>query len=392
MTVKPIKICALSLRAYQYFNPAIDTKGGGAELQLYYFTTELAKDNNFAVYFIVSDFGQPEGEVREGVTLMKLKAPTGLKFLRVANYFFRFWRLISNIDADVYVQRAVGVETLVVGLFCKITGKKFIYMVAHDEDVINRKPSWMQQGVRKWLEWRLFSIGLKSADLVLTQNQRQAENLRRYYGKVSITRRAAQRIPQELDSSQKENFVLFVARCEKFKRPEVMIGLARNMADVQFTMVCPVSSDPDFFKVISEAASRMQNIRFLSSLASDAYDEYFLKAKVHLNTSRVEGFPNTYIQALKYKTPVVSLNVNPDHILTSNDIGRCADNDVVKLEQHLREVLARDEVWKRLSENAYRYVKSNHDIQRIINDDKKCIYSIVNSKQPTMHTMKIVLG
>jgi hypothetical protein len=67
---RPIKVCFISPYNYPLFNPSINTKFGGFEVQIYNITRELAKSSEFAVSVIVADHGQPEREIREGVEII----------------------------------------------------------------------------------------------------------------------------------------------------------------------------------------------------------------------------------------------------------------------------------------------------------------------------------
>ena len=71
MTNKSISVCFTIYRAYPIFNSDVKAVFGGGEVDLYLLATELAKDERFKVSFVVGDYGQPETEVIEGVTLYK---------------------------------------------------------------------------------------------------------------------------------------------------------------------------------------------------------------------------------------------------------------------------------------------------------------------------------
>ena len=67
----PIRICFIAPKAYSLFNPDVKELLGGAEVDLYFLATELAKDENFAVSFITADYGQEKTETIEGVRIIK---------------------------------------------------------------------------------------------------------------------------------------------------------------------------------------------------------------------------------------------------------------------------------------------------------------------------------
>jgi glycosyltransferase involved in cell wall biosynthesis len=65
----------------------------------------------------------------------------------------------------------------------------------------------------------------------------------------------------------------------------------------------------------------MPNLKFYGFIPFHKIDEYFRKASIFVNTSRIEGFPNTFIQAWAHRVPVVSLTVDPDGIIQNEKLG-----------------------------------------------------------------------
>lgn len=374
--MKPVRVCLVSLFAYPLFNPKVRAEFGGAELQLYYLATELMKDPRFEVFFVTGDFGQPDHEEREGVELYKLVRPsTGIKYVKTIHEYIRLWRLLKKIDADVYVQRAAGLITGLIALFCRSQGKKFIYMTAHDADVMALKPSWMPRGTVGNIMWRMFREGLKAAEVVIIQHHVQEENLQRLYGKVGHIRPSAHRMPENPDSSDKES-ILWVARCEVWKQPEIFLALAESFPERRLVMVCPVSNDEQYFQSVKSKAAEVPNLRFVDYVPFHEIEDYFAKAKIFVNTSKEEGFPNTFIQALKHGTPVLSLTADPDGMLGKYGVGICAGGDIHRLKRGLTELLRDGGLWQKMSGNAGGYVRRNHDIEKIIEEDKKMILDL----------------
>ncbi len=370
--MRPVRICFISLHAYHLFNGACRTVFGGAEVQLYYLATKLAEDPAFDVNFVVGDFGQPDIEMRDGVRLFKYPGRAGgIRFIRGIGATARLMRLLSGIDADIYVQRAAGPITGVLALFCKCARKKFVYMIAHDVDV-KKEP---QYG-KGWLWWAIFRAGLRHADLVVSQHRGQKERLEEGYHRTSVVRRSAHAIPEDVPVLEK-NRVLWVARCEKWKRPEAFIGLAEQFPAVRFVMICPESSDKNYFDMIRARACFLPNMEFVGYVPFREVDDYFLDARVFVNTSGMEGFPNTFIQAAKNKAVILSLEVDPGGILGRDGMGICAKGDIHRLRDCLKELLASDGLCREISGKAYRYVEENHDINRIIEEDKRMLFDLV---------------
>jgi glycosyltransferase involved in cell wall biosynthesis len=319
---------------------------------------------------VTSDFGQPERQVVEGVILYKFMSPLrGIRYFRTLHEYLRLWKLMKAIDADIYIQRAAGMITGMVSLFCQLNGKKFIYMAAHDNDVMrDKRPSWMPGGLIGALIWLSYKYGLRSASATIVQHQQQRNDLWKYYRKKAIIRPSAHRMPNEHGFPDKY-IILWVARCEEWKQPELFLKLASAFTEEEFCMVCPKSLDKDYFDRLKAAATK--NITFIDYVPFEKIDEYFLKAKIFVNTSKVEGFPNTFIQAAKSKTPILSFNVDPDDILGKYRIGKCAKGDYQLLVKSLDMLLHDEVVLRAMSDNAYAFAKEKYDIKKIIEDDKR---------------------
>lgn len=345
---------------------------GGAEIQLYYLATELARDPRFDLYFVVGDFGQPEAEIKNGVKiykcfpLMQGNHRSGLlyAFLKPGRVL-KFLRILKRIDADIYVQRASGRITGMMALFCRVFHKKFVYMTAHDADV--QPEDTLRKGAASWM---IFRRGLRSADLIICQHESQAKAIRAHYGKESVVRPSAHVIGPAPDVAAKDE-VLWVARCDDWKQPELFIEMARRFPQRKFVMVCPEANDTRYFATVRDAAAAVPNISFVDYVPFGRIDGLFARAKCFINTSRSEGFPNTFIQAAKSMAVILSLNIDPDDILERRKMGVCAKGDMGALVDSLERLLGDDKLWTTMARNAYRYVKENHDLAAIIARDKK---------------------
>ena len=105
-------------------------------------------------------------------------------------------------------------------------------------------------------------------------------------------------------------------------------------------------------------------------------DTYFQRAKVLVNTSDSEGFPNTFIQACKAGAAILSFNVNPDGFLDTCKCGLCCNGDAARLTYNLGFILENNR-YIELGLNARKYVEQNHDITRIAAEYKAVFYQLL---------------
>ncbi len=78
-----------------------------------------------------------------------------------------------------------------------------------------------------------------------------------------------------------------------------------------------------YFDDVAAAAARLPNVTMLGPVRYADTGALFDRAKVFLNTSSIEGFPNTFLQAWIRGVPVVSF-FDPDGLVKRLQLGRIA--------------------------------------------------------------------
>jgi glycosyltransferase involved in cell wall biosynthesis len=363
-----IRVCFISPKAYPLFNPDVKGVFGGAEVDLYFLATELAKDKDFAVSCLTADYGQQETETIEGVRIIKtlnFKENPLVGAVKV-------WKGLRKADAQIYFQKAASWGTFLVALFCKFHKRIFFYRTASEQECdgtyIKQHPVF-----GKMCLW-----ALKTAAHVFVQNKIDGQNLLRTTGISSTVIPNGHRLV-ELRQCQRDT-ILWVGRSAEIKGPTLFTYLAEKVPNQKFTMICQRATGDDKYDQLLARASQVENLEFIQHVDFNAIDTYFQQAKIFVNTSKIEGFPNTFIQACQYATPILSLNVDPDGFLVQYNCGICCNGSMECLVDSLRFMLAENRFIE-FGKNARRYAEQNHNIKQIAGEYKRLFAGLLRPEK-----------
>lgn len=361
--MKNLSICFVNANARPLF---IEEKGtiryGGAEVQIFQLVNYLASLPNYTLNLITA--GPKPFAIRkvDGVNVY-----TALSTVRRWGIFskmvaaIRLCVALYTINADVYVQRALGVETGLVRVYCKLRRKKFVYMIAHEWDVSGQ---FLKEN---GLIGRIAFSGLRHADLRIAQNVEQQELLRKQYDLNAVVFPSVHTMPADILPEDQREYILWVGRAEQWKQPQLFLEVVKRMPTEDFLMIMPEGNYPELYTQILEEAKQLSNLRLITAVPFEKIDTYFELAKVFVNTSTAEGFPNTYIQATKYGTPIVSIHVDPDRIIERYALGVATHDDTIAvLETAIQHVISPDH-FPSYSKQSAEYAKEFHDIAKFGN-------------------------
>jgi glycosyltransferase involved in cell wall biosynthesis len=348
-----LRVCFISPKAYPIFNPAVETVFGGAEVDLYLLATELAKDPAYQVSFIVADYGQPDGEVRDGVRLLKTLTFRENAFAGA----IKIWRGMQRADADIYMHEAASMGTALAAAFCRRHRRAFVYRTASSRETDGAYFSSHR------ISGFFVRRGFCAADVVIVQNDRDGDSLRRTVGIAPIVIRNACRLPAV--SQTAKDSILWAGRSLPVKRPDMFLDLAKAFPQQRFVMICQEGTgDADYPRLVRQAEA-IDNLTFLRRVPYHEIDRYFERAAVFVNTSESEGFPNAFIQAAAAGAAILSYAVNPDDFLTRYRCGLSCSANFDTLTQQLASLLDHER-YRELGQNARHYAEQTHDINRII--------------------------
>jgi glycosyltransferase involved in cell wall biosynthesis len=364
---RPIRVCFVMLGSYPLFNPDCTKNFGGAEVECFLLAVELAKDQRYEVSFIVGDYGQPEEEIRQGVRILKSvnTQKSGMFWI------MPLWRALQKANADIYFRQMCSLVTGLTVLFCQIKKKKMVYRTADTKECDG---TYVKES---WFRGRAYLWALRRAQGIFCQHIRGQEYLSRMTGQNPLVIGNAHHLPR-LEPGERQG-VLWVGRSEPVKRPDLFLRLAQEMPHLHFTMICQEATGDKNYHALVEQAERIKNLQFIKRVPLHEIDTYFARACVFANTSDTEGFPNTFIQACKCATPLLSLNVNPDDFITRYQCGLFANGDWEAFKQQLAHLM-NPEAAAPLGSKGRKYVEEKHDLLKIIEQYKSMFRDLAKNR------------
>jgi glycosyltransferase involved in cell wall biosynthesis len=357
-----VKVCIVGLKCYDQIagNPVLRYLGG-IETQLPLLAKGLQREG-YEVSLITYDHGQPDGEVFEGVKVLKAYSPTGgIRRLRWFWRVARLWRAMKIADADIYLQMGAGDETGMVALgrrFKSARSRHFVYCLAHDADC--EGPFGASRFAMQTL---LYRYGIGRADLVISQTQTQQKNLKASMGFPSlIIQMAATPTDGPCGGPDCANQILWVGRIVPEKRPHWMLDVARRCPDITFHMAGSANTSSEYAAKVLADAKTIPNVRMHGSLARPQLNKLFQSCSLLCCTSTTEGFPTTFLEVWSCGMPIVT-TFDPDDVIARHGLGKV----VTSLDELVSQIqsLPKSEAYPRMSSAARNYYLENQTVEAV---------------------------
>jgi len=352
-----------------------DNRGGGAEVQAYLKAKHLAQKEGLEVIYLTSNPGdKPQEETVEGIrVLRKLRMPFPLRNT------FTIFREILRIKPCIVYTRMNWPAVLPIGLASKIIKARTLWFATEDaplqpwfnfrsvlsalKDYKKTKIKLVPLLINAFFEDLFFNLGLRLMDEIYAQNKTQKQLLRKNFGRDAKIFKSIHEIPETEPKKSPRPMVLWAGSFGKRKRPEIFIEIARRLPQYEFVMIGRIKENQkEFLK------NAPPNLQYAGYVPFDESEKFFESAWVYVNTSEKgrEGFPNTFIQAWKHKTAVVSMNADPDGLLSEKGLGILTDDDLEKTVEAIRKLVDDENLRKKISHNAYFYTMNKHNIKNLM--------------------------
>jgi glycosyltransferase involved in cell wall biosynthesis len=335
---------------------------GGAEVQQSMIARSLAR-RGYRVSMICFDYGQEDKVEVDGVTIYKMYRPDeGIPVIRFVHpRLTSLWRALTRADADIYYQRTAAALTGFVAAFGQRHNRRVIYSGASDVDFVPGR-----QDIRFTRDRKIFEWGLKRVDLVIAQNPTQQKLVTENYGRQSILIPSCYQPPAGAHSDR-GGYILWVATIRPSKQAEALLEIARRMPHQRFVVVGGGDTDRrgrQYHQGILEAAAKLPNVEMIGFVPYAEADTYFDGARVVLNTSAYEGFPNTFLQAWARGIPTVAFV----------DTGSTRDGELIYDRAHdiaeatwrLERLMTDDILWREASQRVASYFREHHSLEAVV--------------------------
>lgn len=401
-------VCLVCGNVYPLFDASVRIPIGGMETRAALFGRGLAATKRWHVSFVVSDFGQPFLTRREDIDFrvyqpvyrragrnvfprlrkrrwfpalnldqsdLKLlwQIPMIATWLALPTLFFpRFWK---KLKPDIVCCFGNNERTAEVVADCRRAGIRTILCIASDKDLSpdyrpgNREPN--HYGMPKWQG----HYTLTHSDAIIVQTEAQQAALRLHFGRTAtLIRNPVHAFPDDPHSWRprpQREYILWIGRTDEFnKRPGLFLQLASECPGIDFLMIASRTDDACFRAL---ERSRPANLRIVEHVPAPEIRDYLQRARVLVNTSKFEGFPNTFLQAAVTGTPIASLEVDPDGMLSEFGCGICAQGDTGRLRTAVLTLWNDDETAERHARSCHGYVLERHAATDRIAEFSTCL-------------------
>lgn len=356
---KPIRVVFRYPCAKNLFVDSGERDVGGAPIQIKTIITELAKDPQFKVYLWV-DGSVPDHKI-EGVSLLPGRKPLKTRF-SFFTYFLnslRMARMVRFAASGISVF-TVYVDDATASLMKKILSKggKLVYRFASDIAV---DPAGYGEG-----ECLPFFEALKSADALITQTRRQQlllKDLHKLESTVIPSTFPLKEI-EETPVEQRKYDVVWVGQCRWYKRPWIALEIARQFPEAQFLLIMP-ESDSRMAVALRDQMASMHNVEFLDYVPPGEIQYYYDQAKIVLNTSLFEGYPNTLHAAAQARAAYLSLKWEDDMFSGEGKVGLCSKGDINTCIKQLEYLLANQNEILMMGYNSFRHLQKQNNIEEV---------------------------
>lgn len=354
---------------------------GGAEAQIAHLAAALAGLGHEVGLLYGSGQTQSINKI-SGVTC--IEAAPAWRFPRSLP---AFWRAMDMLRPDVLYARLPTDFLWLMGLFARCRGDtRFVYALAND---LHCTP-WTAYDHKKWFHAPLFSLGLRSTDLIAVQHVQQLAilnpRLRKRTAHVPNLVRSVCESPRVYDATTID--AIWIAKIRNSKQLHLYLDLAAALPRLRFALVG--GFDPTVSGTLQagleQRISKLENLTFYGPQRDDKVMALLAECKILVNTSCAEGFPNTMLEAWSVGVPVVSLSVDPGGVIEQEGMG-FVSRTMTQLVHDVDALARTKSLNQRCGKVALSYVRRRHSLEAVCQALEEALPGIRVGVTPTIQSM-----
>lgn len=259
---------------------------------------------------------------------------------------------------DVVYESIPHWTSFYIAIFCKWFKIKHVIRVASDNMMDER--IFLEQSRYKVF---FISLGLRFCDTILVQNIYQYSILKKKFPHKKILKVFNPIVINRdflMPKSEMKGFIAWVANFRHQKNLKLLFDIAsHNSAEIFKIAGSPKYPMDNETAIYYDKLQTLSNVEFVGNISRDEILYFLVNAKFLLNTSRVEGFSNTFLEAMSVGTPILSTNnANPDSIINHHNLGFIYENES-DLKIFFATLLISN--YQKMSNNCVSFVMENHD-------------------------------
>lgn len=336
-------------------------KFGGAELQVRLLIEAILRRNGVQLTYLARNVDPDFEDARYRV--IRIPRIRGMGCLGLWPDGPKLLRLLRRERPDLIYQRVGCAYTGYAAIYAQKAGIPLVWHVSIDSDL--KRDIGRFSSLVATIERMLRDYGIGRADKIVTQSNDQSRMLLERYNRNSTVIGNFQP-PAESTLAKNSKFtVVWVANLKPAKRPELFLDIVRQFRgrdDVEFLMVGRGGDRPPYRERLNECIRECDGIlSYLGELSFDSVNRHLQGAHVFVNTSKDEGFPNTLIQSWFHEVAVITLGIDPDHVLSRHKIGVTVDSAIDAAHQ-IDQLRRHPAEWRAMVSRASLYVHDNHGL------------------------------
>lgn len=310
--------------------------------------------------------------------------PMGYKVIKVGNRFSRYGinsdmvqliRVLKGIRPKIIYQNGGSADTGAAAFYGRQFGANLVHQICNDNSLKIFKGIRPRTRIKNWMNGFFLDYGMKNANVIIGQSEGQNNLLKRRYGRnCDFVIPLGHPLPKGKIEKSQPIKLLWISNFKYHqKQPYLFVELAKRFRDyknVTFVMIGGSigrkSELNDLLKVLEE----VPNLSYLGQIPQAEVNDNLSKGHILINTSRYEGFPNTFVQAWMREVPVVSLNVDPNNVLERYRIG-FHSKSFEQLTYDVAALIEKKKMRKEMGRRACEYAAKNHSIENMVEQLKR---------------------